>query len=243
MLLCGALAISPLVVSSPAALILPIGTTQQPARSCPRGHVALTFDDGPVDPTTMQIAEELRANGEHGVFFFIGALSGARPDIVRSVRAVGMEVGNHTYDHPFLDTLPASAVRDEIVATNEILDGLAGPAPVLFRPPYGRSSTAVRAAAHDLGMTEVLWTYDSDDYAASSVDQMVSTAAKAKDGDILLFHDGYDTTVVAIRKILRLFAERGICTGKVVATARRQQAWVDYPGDDRTYFYAAAAPW
>ena len=83
-----------------------------------RGHVALTFDDGPVDPTTMQIAEELRANGEHGVFFFIGALSGARPDIVRSVRAVGMEVGNHTYDHPFLDTLPASAVRDEIVATN-----------------------------------------------------------------------------------------------------------------------------
>lgn len=237
------LALSPLVPSSVTVSAAVPQQVSHETRACPGGYVALTFDDGPSESTTLRIVSELRAGEARGVFFMIGTLAGAHPDIVRRVRVAGMDVGNHTYDHPFLDQLDPTAVKMEITSTNDMLAGLAGPAPTLFRPPYGRTNATVSAAARDLGMTEVLWTYDSDDYENVSVAKMLEVAAKAKDGDILLFHDGYENTVAAIPLILADFSKRGICSGKVVPSTIRKQAWVDYAGDDRTYYYATTARW
>jgi peptidoglycan-N-acetylglucosamine deacetylase len=234
--------VSPLVATdvTSAASPRPVVHEQRP---CPGGYVALTFDDGPDAVTTPKLAAELRANGSWGTFFFIGARAEALPHVVVLARSEGMEVGNHTYDHPFLDQLNADQVGQELTSTNRILSGLGGPAPTLFRAPYGRMSPVVQSVVKDLGLTEVLWSFDSDDYAEASVTQMVAQAMKATDGEILLFHDGYQSTVDAIPRVLDVFDQRGICTGRVVPTVERRQAWLDYTGEDRTYYYATAVRW
>ena len=234
---------SPLLPSSGVIQTSAMAVDSSEEGACPGGYVALTFDDGPNLDTTLAITHELRARHDRGTFFLIGNLAAQHPEIVERIRVAGMEVGNHTLDHPFLDQLDASQVRDELAKTSNIITGLAGPAPTLFRPPYGRTNDIIRAIANQMHMAEVLWTYDSDDYAEATVPQMLAQGAKAKNGDILLFHDGYQSTVDALPKILDNFSSRGICSGRIVPTKVRQQAWLDYTGDDRTYYYAKAARW
>ncbi|MDD7941454.1 polysaccharide deacetylase family protein [Actinomycetospora lutea] len=216
---------------------------QEERGACPRGYVALTFDDGPDPVTTPQIAAILRAHDARATFFVIGTLAATHPDIVRRLRVDGMTVANHTYDHPFLDQLPAEDVRRELQETNAILDGLAGPAPVLFRPPYGRTNATVEAVARSLGMTQVLWTHDSDDYDRVPAQQVVAAARRAGDGDVLLLHEGLATTVEALPQVLADLRARGLCSGRIVPSTSPRRAWVDYTGDDRTYYYARTARW
>jgi peptidoglycan/xylan/chitin deacetylase (PgdA/CDA1 family) len=234
--------VSPFVATdvTSRAVALPVAHEQRP---CPGGYVALTFDDGPDAVTTPKLSTELRVNGSWGTFFFIGARAEALPKVVVLARSDGMEVGNHTYDHPFLDELNADQVRQELTSTSRILGGLGGPAPTLFRPPYGRMSPVVQSVVKELGLTEVLWSYDSDDYAEATIPQMVAQAEKATDGEILLFHDGYQSTVDAIPQVLDVFDKRGICTGRVVPSVEPRQAWLDYTGEDRTYYNAKAVRW
>jgi peptidoglycan-N-acetylglucosamine deacetylase len=244
-LLAATLLASPLGTSDVAAAAPPknAAATMHEQRPCPGGYVALTFDDGPDQTTTPAIVRELLADHSGGTFFFIGAKAQASPDTVVLARSDGMQVGNHTYDHPFLDQLSTDQVRQELSDTTSILDGMGGPAPTLFRAPYGRTTPEIEAIVRQLGLTEVLWSYDSEDYEAASVDSMVQVAEKAKNGDILLFHDGYSTTVAAVPKVLDVLDRRGMCAGRVVGTARRHQAWLDYDGDDKTYYFATAARW
>jgi len=210
--------------------------------ACPNGYVALTFDDGPDPVITPQIAQTLRDRGARGTFFVVGTKAGAHPEIIQQIRAQGMEVANHTYDHPFLDELAPDRLRDEMIATNEIIDR-GGPAPTLFRAPYGRTNDMVRGTASTLGMTEVLWTRDSHDYEHATPDQMVGVAANAKHGDVILFHDIFPSTAAAIPLILDNFAARGICSGRIVPSETPTQAWLDYDGNDRKYFGATTARW
>lgn len=233
-------------VASDAASAEPETSLAAPARSggdCPNGYVALTFDDGPDPVTTPQIVAALREHGSRATFFMIGADAQARPDVVILTRAAGNEVGNHTYDHPFLDEQTEQQVTDELTATTAILTGMGGPAPTLFRPPYGRSNEVVERVARRLGLTFVLWSYDSDDYEEATPEDMLDQAEKARDGDILLYHDRYQSTVDAVPGVLDVLDRRGICAGRVLPSSTPKQAWLDYDGPDKTYFDAVAGPW
>jgi peptidoglycan/xylan/chitin deacetylase (PgdA/CDA1 family) len=210
-----------------------------PAESCPRGHVALTFDDGP-SPTTLAILGALRHGRQaHATFFTIGAQEQRHPELVRAVARAGHEIGDHTYSHPYLDELSATAAAREILGTQQIHEQLTGVRERLFRPPYGRTSPAIRAVAGSLGMTEVLWTIDAKDYLpTTTVRDIVTRALSAHDGDIVLLHDaGYTTTVAAVPAILEGLARRGLCPGRVVPTRWPVTAW---PG---MRFSATAAAW
>ena len=209
---------------------------------CPNGYVALTFDDGPDPVITPQVTQALRNGGARGTFFVVGARAGAHPEIVRQIRAQGMEIGNHSYDHPFLDQLSPDRLRDEMISTSEIIDQV-GPAPTLFRAPYGRTNDMVRDTARTQGMTEVLWTLDSNDYEHATPEHMVEVAKRTKHGDVLLFHDIFPSTVAAIPRILDDLRARGLCSGRIVPSGTPTQAWLDYDGSDRAYYSATTARW
>ena len=49
-------------------------------------EVAITFDDGPDDPYTLEIARILDARGAKGTFFMVGKALDRRPDIARALR-------------------------------------------------------------------------------------------------------------------------------------------------------------
>jgi peptidoglycan-N-acetylglucosamine deacetylase len=210
--------------------------------ACPNGYVALTFDDGPDPVITPQITQALRDKGARGTFFVVGTKAGTYPEIIQQITAQGMEVANHSYDHPFVDELPPDRLRDEMIIANEIIDQSA-PAPTLFRAPYGRTNDMVSGTARTLGMTEVLWTLDSHDYEHATPEQMVAVAARAKHGDVLLFHDLFPSTLAAIPPILDNLRARGLCSGRIVPSGTPTQAWLDYDGSDRAYYSATTARW
>lgn len=68
--------------------------------------LALTFDDGPSPLYTPQILAVLRRYGVKATFFMLGANVEKCPSTVRQIVDEGHTLGNHTWSHPNLDTLP-----------------------------------------------------------------------------------------------------------------------------------------
>src|SRR3954453_8699082 len=79
-------------------------------RDAPRGGrvVALTFDDGP-GPQTAELLAELKRLHARATFFVVGSMAAIRPQVVRAEKRAGMQIGNHTWSHAPLPTLPARA--------------------------------------------------------------------------------------------------------------------------------------
>lgn len=209
-----------------------------PPRACDHGYVALTFDDGP-SATTTAILQALHDNGlTRATFFNIGAQEQLHPALVMAEQAAGDWPGDHTHSHPFLDELTTSQAAGELLGTQQIHEQITGVRESLFRPPFGRTTPEIRALARSMGMTEVLWTIDTQDYAGATTAQIVAAALAAHRGDIILMHDaGYATTVAAVPPIIRGLADRGICAGRVVPTRHPVTAWAG------TTFFASAARW
>lgn len=121
-----------------------------PARS---GTVALTFDDLPVFGRTKPVADGeaitrkllagLRANRIHAIGFVNESQLSDDPARRTALLArwldAGMELGNHTFSHPSLNTMPvddyiADAAKGDAVTRR--LDAAHGTAPRWFRYPF-----------------------------------------------------------------------------------------------------------
>jgi peptidoglycan-N-acetylglucosamine deacetylase len=187
----------------------PTGPTVQP------NAVALTFDDGPNPLASMKILHILTKRRVPATFFTIGSEVAAHPEIVRAETAAGMEVGNHTWDHPespFLAELSPARIREEMVAASDAL-GQAGVTPTLFRSPAGSVSDTVVAIADSLGMRVVSWSVDPQDWRDNATaKQIVKTVlSNVKPGSIVLLHDGGGpqlATVKALPKIIKGIRKR-----------------------------------
>jgi peptidoglycan/xylan/chitin deacetylase (PgdA/CDA1 family) len=189
----------------------------KPAKACRNGYVGLTFDDGP-SPTAPDLLKALKREGLRATMFNQGNNALARPDLVRAERRAGMWVGNHTFTHPDLTTLDEAQRFQEIASTQWVLRDITRRTPKLFRPPFGATNDAVRADADRIGVLEVLWTVDSEDWNGATVEQIVARAATLTDGGIILMHDWPPNTVQAIPGIAQVLRERGLCAGKIVYT-------------------------
>ena len=66
----------------------------------------LTFDDGPDPEHTPQVLDILRRHGATASFFLVGELVDHHPGVVRRIVAEGHRIGNHSWSHPLMTTLP-----------------------------------------------------------------------------------------------------------------------------------------
>ena len=78
------------------------------------GTVYLTFDDGPHATYTPKILAILRKYGVKAVFFEVGQNISYYPSVTSNLRSSGMKIGNHTWSHPDLTTLPTSSVTSQL---------------------------------------------------------------------------------------------------------------------------------
>lgn len=185
------------------------------AADCGSGYVALTFDDGPNPSNTTTLLNALKQNGLRATFFNLGQNAQNYPSLVRDQVSAGMWVGNHSWSHPHMTQLSSSQMSSEITRTQQAIQSATGSAPKLFRPPYGETNSTLKSIEAQNGLTEVLWSVDSQDWNGASTAQIVAAAGRMQNGDVILMHDQYQTTVQAIPQIAQNLKSRGLCTGMI----------------------------
>ncbi|HEV7687593.1 MAG TPA: polysaccharide deacetylase family protein, partial [Acidimicrobiia bacterium] len=160
------------------------------------GIVALTFDDGPDPQWTPRILDILRREHVPGTFFVVGTEAQRYPALVRAEVADGDVVGNHTYSHLNLATLPTWRADTEILGGATVIESIIGAKPRLFRPPYGAGDRKASQSGADQVLTDlhqhvVEWNDDPNDWqrpGAATITSRVLAGATGR--TVVLLHDG-----------------------------------------------------
>jgi peptidoglycan/xylan/chitin deacetylase (PgdA/CDA1 family) len=179
--------------------------------------VAITFDDGPDPPYTLEVARVLDDRGVKGTFFTVGKALEARPDISRALLADGHLLANHSYHHDAVRWLDPS--YGELGSTQDAFKRTLGVCPAFFRPPHGTHTPFMTRQADQRGMTVVTWDVSAADWATDDPALVARRVLdKVRPGSIILLHDGLDghigadrsVVVAALPMILDGLRERGL---------------------------------
>lgn len=169
-------------------------------------RIAITFDDGPHPKYTPMLLDGLKDRNVKVSFFVTGEHVTEYPEILQRITEEGHLVGNHTYSHMQLQNGQLEAFKDELVRTNEVIGEITGQEVSYVRPPYGIWDKSLEA---ELNMFPVLWTIDPLDWCTDDVNCIIEqTICKAKDGDIILLHDNYESSVQAALGIIDILQQR-----------------------------------
>jgi peptidoglycan/xylan/chitin deacetylase (PgdA/CDA1 family) len=154
---------------------------------CP--SIALTFDDGPSE-STPRLLEIFARYGATATFFHCGANVDRLPEIARTVRDAGHEIGNHSYSHPYFHFRGAAFMEAELARAQRSIESVTGAAPTLMRAPYGVRWPGLRAAQKRLGLLGVMWTVIGYDWRLNADQIAGRVAGKIRNGAIICLHDG-----------------------------------------------------
>lgn len=169
--------------------------------------IALTFDDGPHPVYTQQMLELLEREQVPATFFLLGQNVEEYGDVVKKISEKGHLIGNHTYHHVQITTLPMEQACEEIDRTNQLIEELTGQGTEYVRPPFGTWNKGLES---ELDMIPVMWTIDTLDWTTENVDSIVNQVVKnAGENDIILMHDSYQSTVQAVERIIALLRANG----------------------------------
>jgi len=180
--------------------------------------VALSFDDGP-SPYTEGLFETLLRYHVAGTFFMVGervsesmeSPGGAR--LLREMVDRGMEIGNHSYNHPRDLPNEGEGASLQLELANREIDRASGFDPCLFRPPYGNLTPELVQRAKVLGLSTVKWDVDAEDWrhpGVSTIRERVLSGVQP--GSIVVMHDNIETqgqTVQALPGIIEGLQARG----------------------------------
>ena len=168
--------------------------------------VAITFDDGPRAETTSVLLDGLAQRGVHATFFVIGTRLECNEDIVRRMAEEGHQVGIHSQNHKMLTELGAAGFYAEVDQLRMTLTALLGKEDFMLRPPYGMTSAAVCRWA---GAPIILWAVDPEDWSDHDTARQVELILdQVEDGDIILLHDIYASSVdTALQVVDALMAQ------------------------------------
>uniref|UniRef100_UPI001EF79EE9 polysaccharide deacetylase family protein n=1 Tax=Cohnella mopanensis TaxID=2911966 RepID=UPI001EF79EE9 len=192
--------------------------------NCPNGYVGLTYDDGPNPSNTTNLLNALKQSGLRATMFNLGQNAQSYPSLVRDQVSAGMWVGNHSYTHPHMTTMSSAQMSSEITRTQQAIQSATGTAPKLFRPPYGETNATLKSVESQNGLTEVIWSVDSQDWNGATTAQIVAAAGRMQNGDVILMHDQYQTTIQAIPQIAQNLKSRGLCPGMISTSTGRAVA-------------------
>ena len=168
--------------------------------------ISFTFDDGPSKYTSL-IMDVFDKYGAKATFFEVGYMMKSRKDTVQEVLSRGFEIGNHTTDHSNLNKLTADKVKDKVYGNNDTFKEITGTNFPLLRPPYGNCKTAVKEL---IDVPIIKWSVDSRDWESRNKDKIIALVkSNTKSGDIVLFHDLYESTYEAIKVLVPYYYDQG----------------------------------
>ena len=173
-----------------------------------RPVVALTFDDGPSEYTT-RILDTLHKHGGRASFFVMGSKVNEHKGKILRATHMDCEIICHAWDHPDLTKLSSRKIKKQLYDTISAIASVTGKVSLMFRPPYGYLDKKVEKVARNLGLAIVNWSVDPKDWEVQNAETIYSNIANnLKTGDIVLCHDVYDSTAVAMNRLIpELIAE------------------------------------
>lgn len=170
--------------------------------------VALTFDDGPHEVYSHQILDILEENHAVATFFEVGYNIPNCPDALARMVELGCEVGSHSNSHRDLSSLKKNAVLQDLAAADEAFRAAANITPFLLRPPYGAVNKMVKSGT---GRSVITWTVDTEDWLSQDAQTVIDyvQGLSSLDGEIVLMHSTYESTVAAVRVLIPWLIEQG----------------------------------
>lgn len=169
--------------------------------------IAITFDDGPSGRYTGRLLDGLKERNVKASFFLIGENAEENPVLVERIYKEGHLIGNHTYSHVQMTHLSEEAAVREIEKTDQVISAITGEHVAYMRPPFGAWQ---RELEIKMEVLPVLWSVDPLDWTTENVDEIVSkVVTEVEEGDIILLHDCYASSVEAALRIVDILQKEG----------------------------------
>ena len=143
--------------------------------------LALTVDDG-VNSEVVRAYTQFAKDTGIRLTFFVNGIYKSWTENLNMLRPLvdsgQIQLGNHTWSHPDLTTLPKDQIAQQITRNDEFLKKTYGiGAKPYWRPPYAKRNAAVDAVAADLGYTvPTLWSGSLSDSTLITEDYIVKMA-------------------------------------------------------------------
>ena len=172
---------------------------------------AVTYDDGPSTSYTPMLLDILEQYGAVATFFEVGYRVARWPQFIPRMESLHCEVANHTWDHAALRRLSREGVISQVQRTDEAIEAVTGHKVNLMRCPGGNSNEVVAGA---VGHPIIYWTIDTRDWEVRVASNVIAHVKNAGDldGDIILMHSLYPSTVEASRTIIPYILNSGYQT-------------------------------
>lgn len=168
--------------------------------------IALTYDDGP-SKYTQELLDVLKENNSTATFFVLGLQVQKNKEVIPLIIENGNQIGNHSYDHSRLTTLGDEELYNQINNTDNLVYEAALYKPYVMRPPYGSTSEELN---EKLLKPIIKWSIDTRDWESRNSEAIAKHILdNVKDGDIILMHDIYESTLEASKTVIPELIERG----------------------------------
>lgn len=166
--------------------------------------VAITIDDGPDGAGTDDYLEIIKENDIKATFFVVGKNIDSHSDQLIKMVEAGCEIGNHSYNHGYLNGMTVDEINNEITSTNEAIQSVLPEYPVrTVRAPYfaysDEMTSSIEAPLIDCSKSEKDKDYDK------TLEELIN----ASDGDVILLHAWNDSSKEALKTAIPTLKEEG----------------------------------
>ena len=168
--------------------------------------LAITFDDGPSNYTDY-LLDELNKTNTKVTFFVLGSRVPYYKNTILKMKQNNHQIASHFYSHKDLTKMNTNEILNEKNNTNNLIKNITEEDTLYFRPPYGAYNINV---LNTINMYPILWSVDTLDWKYRDENYIYNYIINnAKDGDIILLHDLYKTSIDASLKAINTLKKQG----------------------------------
>lgn len=152
--------------------------------------IAITFDDGPSENTSV-IIKLLEKYGAKGTFFCIGNKVAPHAANLKKMTENGYVIGNHSLQHrSFFPIQWTKTIYNEIKETSQRIQDITNQEVKYFRPPFGVTNPRIARAVKKSELKIIGWSIRSYDTTSMAKETVLNRITKRiKPGEIVLLHD------------------------------------------------------
>lgn len=180
--------------------------------------LAWTVDDGSDTEVVAAYAQFARDTGTRLTFFLNGQYDSwttCAPAVAPLVESGQVQLANHTWSHADLTTLSADGIQEELGRNGEFIRATYGvEAAPFYRPPFGYTDQASRAAAAGIGYTATtLWYGSLSDSGRITPEQVLDFADQwFLPQHIVIGHANFDPVTQVYAQLVDILRARSLET-------------------------------